>query len=69
MLTRAEIKLVHKKFPFSHQTFEFAEAIVKAHNTKLREALQACVDYGNMTGPDWVMEKALAALGEPDGSV
>jgi hypothetical protein len=69
MLTRAEIKTIHKKFPFSHQTFEFAEALIEAHTTKLRTALEACVDYGSMTGPEWVMEKARAALGESDGSV
>lgn len=35
---------------------------------ELRDALKSCIDYGAMTGDDWVTDKALAALakaGEP----
>jgi len=31
-------------------------------NEALREALQACINYGAMTGDEWVTEKARAAL-------
>ena len=40
------------------------ERIVKAVNAhdKLVEALEDCLTYGSMTGGDWVVEKARAAL-------
>lgn len=31
-------------------------------SAELLEALEACVNYGSMTGDDWVMEKARAAI-------
>lgn len=35
----------------------------------LLEALEACMDYGSMTGHDWVIEKALAAIAKARGEV
>ena len=64
------------------QAYEIADAMLKArdHGTEgsendrhvatflLREALKSCLEYGAMTGADWVTDKARAALakaGEP----
>ena len=64
------------------QAYEIADAMLKARDrgagasendrhvaiSLLREALESCIDYGAMTGDDWVTDKALAALastGEP----
>jgi len=34
----------------------------------LLEALEACMDYGSITGADWVAEKARAAITKAKGS-
>ena len=64
------------------QAYEIADAMLKArdHGAEgsendrhvatflLREALKSCLEYGAMTGADWVTDKARAALakaGEP----
>lgn len=33
---------------------------------ELLEALQSCVDYGSMTGDEWVMDKARAAIAKAE---
>ena len=59
------------------QAYEIADAMLKArdHGTGesendrhvaiflLREALKSCLEYGAMTGADWVTDEARAALG------
>ena len=35
---------------------------LKALNAELAEALATCLDYGSMTGGDWISDKAHAAL-------
>lgn len=39
-----------------------ADAHLIAAAPDLLEALEACIDYGAMTGDDWVMDKARAAI-------
>ncbi len=34
--------------------------------TKLLDALRSCVQYGAMTGDEWVLEKALEAISEAE---
>ncbi|HBP5437341.1 TPA: hypothetical protein L6B65_30735 [Pseudomonas aeruginosa] len=41
---------------------EWANAKLIAAAPDLFEALQAVIDYGSMTGADWVTEQALAAI-------
>ena len=36
-------------------------------SAELLEALEACVNYGSMTGDDWVMEKAREAVSKARG--
>lgn len=36
-------------------------AALEAQNAELLAALQACIDYGCMTGAEWVAERAVAA--------
>ena len=43
-------------------------AKIAEQRDKLRDALKSCIEYGAMTGDDWVADKARAALatiGEP----
>ena len=43
-------------------------AKIAEQRDKLRDALKSCIEYGAMTGDDWVTDKARAALtstGEP----
>ena len=43
-------------------------AKIAEQRDKLRDALKSCIEYGAMTGEDWVIDKAraaLAATGEP----
>ena len=43
-------------------------AKIAEQRDKLRDALKSCIEYGAMTGDDWVTDKAraaLAATGEP----
>ena len=42
---------------------------LRAVSVDLLEALEACMDYGSMTGHDWVIEKALAAIDKGLGDV
>lgn len=44
-----------------------ANARLCAAAPELYEALQAAVDYGCMTGDEWVMEMAMAALAKATG--
>jgi hypothetical protein len=39
-----------------------ANARLIAAAPDLLEALQSCLDYGSMTGDEWVKEKAIAAI-------
>lgn len=41
---------------------EWANAKLIAAAPDLLEALQAVIDYGSMTGADWVTEQALSAI-------
>ena len=44
-----------------------ADARLIAAAPDLLEALKACIDYGAMTGDDWVAEKARAAITKATG--
>jgi len=44
-----------------------ANARLIAAAPDLYEALQACIDYGSMTGAEWVVEKARASLAKARG--
>jgi len=47
---------------------EEANVRLMAASKDLLEALQACIDYGSMTGAEWVPEKARAAIAKALGS-
>ena len=42
--------------------FSEDDAKLIASSPDLLEALQACLDHGSMTGAEWVVEKAWAAI-------
>lgn len=39
-----------------------------AVNVALRDALKACVQYGSMTGDEWVLEQANSAITKSEAS-
>lgn len=43
------------------------DARLIASAPELLEALQACLDYGSMTGDEWVTDKAIAAIAKANG--
>ena len=44
-----------------------ANATLIAAAPELLQALEACINYGSMTGDDWVIEKARAAIAKATG--
>lgn len=48
-------------------TEQYANARLIAAAPELLEALQACIDYGVMTGDEWVTAKAHAAIAKATG--
>jgi len=44
------------------------DALLIAAAPDLLEALEACMDYGSITGADWVAEKARAAITKAKGA-
>lgn len=44
-----------------------ANAFLISAAPELLEALEACLDYGSMTGDDWVTDKARAAIAKAKG--
>ena len=78
----AEYASTYRPDGWAKEAYEMADAMLKArdHGAEesendrhvatflLREALKSCLEYGAMTGADWVTDKARAALakaGEP----
>ena len=78
----AEYASTYRPEVWAKDAYEMADAMLKArdHGAEgsendrhvatflLREALKSCLEYGAMTGADWVTDKARAALakaGEP----
>ena len=78
----AEYASTYRPEAWAKEAYEMADAMLKArdHGAEgsendrhvatflLREALKSCLEYGAMTGADWVTDKARAALakaGEP----
>lgn len=50
-----------------HANRDKANAHLIAAVPELLEALEACLDYGSMTGAEWVKEKARAAIAKARG--
>ena len=78
----AEYASTYRPEVWAKDAYEMADAMLKARDHGaagsgndrhvatflLREALKSCLEYGAMTGADWVTDKARAALakaGEP----